>query len=216
MDKKKQNFNQLLGEAFSDSERETLLQENPILGEESDQVFEAWQALRAEPIPMMNPHFTHQLNEKLQAQTQKGKPSKGRAWLYWLFGGLSLTAAFSLLLVLGLPLLLKQSENSFKPGILISAVHSSDQNSMQDPAYEVRFTLSALQAKSVTIMGDFSAWQKIPLERTASGNFTLKMKLSSGTYAYGFYIDGKKWVLDPHAHATVPDGFGNYNSMIQL
>lgn len=225
MDQKDKNFIRLFGEEFSETEREALLQENPSLGEDSEDLITALQVMQAEATPMMNPQFTQRVNDRLNnalngqiLNVKNSSNKKGRAWLYWLFGGLSFSAVFSLIVILGVTYYLNQRDSgplSFSPGVMIQAVNDENSDSY-DQDYEVRFTLDAKQAKSVEVMGDFSAWQKIPLQRTKEGNFTLKMKLSSGTYAYGFYVDGKEWILDPHAHAMIKDGFGNYNSMIQL
>jgi hypothetical protein len=68
------------------------------------------------------------------------------------------------------------------------------------------------------LAGDFNQWNPVELIPTPQGDgtFALEMPLSGGTYAYAFLVDGKKWVNDPSVPRKVEDGFGNFNSLLNL
>lgn len=84
----------------------------------------------------------------------------------------------------------------------------------------VRFVLDAPEASSVVLVGDFSQWaadDRYRLERTASGEWELSVKLRKHeTYAYGFLVDGERWIADPRATEMIDDGFGSVNSLLRL
>jgi len=84
----------------------------------------------------------------------------------------------------------------------------------------VRFVLDAPEASSVVLVGDFSDWasdDRYRLRRTASGEWELSVKLRKHqTYAYGFLVDGARWIADPQATEAIDDGFGSVNSLLRL
>ena len=77
--------------------------------------------------------------------------------------------------------------------------------------------LSAPQAASVAVVGDFNGWdpQRTRMIRSNhEGGWTARLKLPPGVHQYSFVIDGSTWVPDPGAKTTLADGFGGRNSVI--
>jgi anti-sigma factor RsiW len=84
-------------------------------------------------------------------------------------------------------------------------------------AREVEVTLSAPQAVSVAVVGDFNNWdpQRTRLVRSNhEGLWRARLKLVPGVYQYSFVLDGSAWVSDPLAKTLLSDGFGGKNSVI--
>ena len=77
--------------------------------------------------------------------------------------------------------------------------------------------ISAPQAASVAVVGDFNGWdpQRTRMIRLDhEGRWTARLKLPPGVHQYSFVIDGSTWVPDPGAKTTLADGFGGRNSVI--
>jgi len=80
----------------------------------------------------------------------------------------------------------------------------------------VRFTLEHVNARSVSLVGDFSDWKSYPLERVGD-KWEIKIKLKKGrVYTYNFVVDGEHWVPDPKVPFRVEDGFGGEATLLQL
>jgi len=74
------------------------------------------------------------------------------------------------------------------------------------------FAVAAPQAESVSVKGDFSAWEPVNLEDRGSGVWTAVIELPPGRYEYAFVVDGR-WVgQDPVADEYVRS-FGEYASV---
>ncbi|RLE28589.1 hypothetical protein DRJ54_06255 [Candidatus Acetothermia bacterium] len=69
------------------------------------------------------------------------------------------------------------------------------------------------QAQSVAVVGDFSAWEPVPLtDPDGDGIWTAVLDLPPGRYEYAFIVDGN-WVgQDPQADEYVRS-FGEYTSV---
>lgn len=77
--------------------------------------------------------------------------------------------------------------------------------------------ISAPQAASVAVVGDFNGWDPRRTRMIRSnheGRWTARLTLPPGVHQYGFVIDGSTWVTDPGATTTLADGFGGQNSVI--
>lgn len=77
--------------------------------------------------------------------------------------------------------------------------------------------VSAPEAVSVAVVGDFNGWDPRRTRMIRSnheGRWTARLKLPPGVYQYSFVIDGSTWVPDPGAKTTLADGFGGRNSVI--
>ncbi|MBD3347429.1 MAG: hypothetical protein GF401_20425 [Chitinivibrionales bacterium] len=73
-------------------------------------------------------------------------------------------------------------------------------------------------AKSVSVAGDFNQWDigNKPLRKGSNGNWIIELELPPGTYQYQFVVNGNQWHPDPSNPVLIPDGFGGYNSGIEL
>jgi hypothetical protein len=86
----------------------------------------------------------------------------------------------------------------------------------------VRFRLSAPDALSVSLAGDFTDWAPIPLARWKNGGgekgvWEIDLTLKKGNmYKYNFIIDDEEWIIDPDSSVRVDDGFGGQNSVIKI
>jgi hypothetical protein len=83
---------------------------------------------------------------------------------------------------------------------------------------QVRFVLSAKGARKVGIAGDFNGWnpEGTVLENVdGQGTFVATVPLGHGSHEYMFLVDGK-WMTDPGAAETRPDGFGQTNAILRL
>jgi 1,4-alpha-glucan branching enzyme len=79
----------------------------------------------------------------------------------------------------------------------------------------VEFALKALRAKWVTVAGSFNDWEPdlTPLQRDKGGVWRTTVLLSPGTHLYRFIVDGQ-WRSDPKAKQSVPNEFGEANSVV--
>lgn len=87
-----------------------------------------------------------------------------------------------------------------------------------DTVHLVRFAISAPDARSVTLVGDFNGWTRSGTELSASavpGVWTITLPLSPGRHEYAFLIDGERWVVDPTA-VIVSDDFGTETSVVTV
>lgn len=83
----------------------------------------------------------------------------------------------------------------------------------------IRFTLYAADAESVAIAGSFNNWSKTADQLSfdeRGGVWEIVIPLSQGKYEYKFVIDGKEWIADPGNPEVTGDGFGGYNSVIEV
>lgn len=73
-----------------------------------------------------------------------------------------------------------------------------------------QFHLSAPQAQSVVVMGEFNSWHGEAMSKGSDGTWSVTISLNPGSYGYKFLVDGKDWMLDPNnsARKTV-DGIEN-------
>ena len=81
----------------------------------------------------------------------------------------------------------------------------------------VEFTLESPSAGSVKLAGDFTEWDKAPLEMLHSGKgvWTTVVPLLPGVYSYRFIVDGQ-WCDDPHSNQQIPNPYGGANAVIQV
>ena len=81
---------------------------------------------------------------------------------------------------------------------------------------QVRFALVAPSAGTVSIVGDFNAWNptSLPLRRSGDGRtWEVVVPLPPGRYAYAFVVDGRI-SRDPIAPQGSGDDFGVANSIV--
>jgi hypothetical protein len=84
----------------------------------------------------------------------------------------------------------------------------------------VRFVLDLPEARSVSLVGDFTEWKsdRYRLSRkNEDGRWEVRVRLRKNqVYTYNFVIDDEEWIPDPLAPYRVEDGFGGENSLLQL
>lgn len=76
----------------------------------------------------------------------------------------------------------------------------------------VLFHLEAKEASSVSVVGDFSGWEAIPMTKQ-QGRWVAEVELSPGLYHFGFLVDGE-WFVPDHAPGRVDDEFGRTNATL--
>lgn len=80
----------------------------------------------------------------------------------------------------------------------------------------VRFSLYAPQAKSVSIAGTFNQWDPRSNRLNSHGSnglWSIQLPLPAGRYEYLFIIDAEQWMPDPDAPG-IDDGMGGKNSVL--
>jgi 1,4-alpha-glucan branching enzyme len=79
---------------------------------------------------------------------------------------------------------------------------------------KAEFSLSAPQATSVFIAGDFNQWNLSthPLKRDKKGVWKISLALGPGRYEYRFLVDGE-WQNDPNCPSLVENPFGTSNCL---
>ncbi|MFO7914089.1 MAG: glycogen-binding domain-containing protein [Candidatus Krumholzibacteriales bacterium] len=83
----------------------------------------------------------------------------------------------------------------------------------------IRFSLYSRNAESVAIAGNFNNWSKSADQLSfdeRKGLWEIVIPLPPGEYEYKFVIDGKEWIADPGNPEVTGDGFGGYNSIIEV
>jgi len=110
-------------------------------------------------------------------------------------------------------------------GIIVGARLSSNRVaaapsvvSHADTVQLVRFVLVDRQASSVQLVGDFNEWTKGATQLSPSGApgvWAASVALKPGRHEYAFIVDGKRWVIDPHAVKS-SDDFGTESSVIRV
>jgi hypothetical protein len=99
--------------------------------------------------------------------------------------------------------------------ILVPA--AANTRALQEMPVKVQFVLDAPRASSVTVVGDFNAWDgsKTPLERDSStGVWSALVDVHPGRHVYAFLVDGKTWTLDPNAPRTKDLDYGTEQSVM--
>ncbi len=87
-----------------------------------------------------------------------------------------------------------------------------------DTVHVVRFVFVDRAARTVSLVGDFNAWQANRTSLAATGEngaWTISVPLSRGRHEYAFIVDGKRWVPDPFATPTI-DEFDTSSSVITV
>jgi len=100
-------------------------------------------------------------------------------------------------------------------GILVPAAAST--RALQEAPVKVQFVLDAPRASSVTVVGDFNAWDgsRTPLERdSTTGVWSALVDVHPGRHVYAFLVDGRTWTLDPNAPRTKDVDYGTEQSVM--
>jgi 1,4-alpha-glucan branching enzyme len=91
------------------------------------------------------------------------------------------------------------------------------ENSSKKKTKKIQFSLQAVEAKKVSLVGEFNNWNPDadPMQRDENGTWTKTKMLSQGNIEYKFYIDGE-WTQDPNNLRTCPNCFGTQNSVVKV
>ncbi len=85
------------------------------------------------------------------------------------------------------------------------------------PVVYVQFALTAKDAQSVAVAGDFNGWSTdagVLRDADGDGVWVGLVPVTPGMHKYMFVINESEWVTDPRAEAYVDDGFGMRNAVI--
>jgi 1,4-alpha-glucan branching enzyme len=82
---------------------------------------------------------------------------------------------------------------------------------------KVAFSLEAVDAVEVILMGDFNNWnpKRHPMKSAGNGMWNKTVMLPFGTYEYKFIVDGD-WRLDPKNNQMCANCFGSQNNVLNL
>lgn len=87
----------------------------------------------------------------------------------------------------------------------------------RDGKITVTFFYGNPRATEVLLAGSFTSWQSaaIPMEKRADGFYATVTADEKDTLVYKFISDGS-WTQDLRAPDSVDDGFGGYNSLVDI
>ncbi|MEG3842195.1 alpha-amylase family glycosyl hydrolase [Microcoleus sp. herbarium14] len=71
----------------------------------------------------------------------------------------------------------------------------------------IEFKLFAPYNKEAALMGSFSNWEEIPMEKDKEGYFRTRVELEDGVYQYKFRVQSKSWFLEPDQWVDVVDPY---------
>jgi 1,4-alpha-glucan branching enzyme len=71
----------------------------------------------------------------------------------------------------------------------------------------IEFRLFAPYNQSAILIGSFSDWQDIPMQKSPDGYFQTMVELKDGVYQYKFRVQSKSWFLDADQWVEVTDPY---------
>lgn len=80
------------------------------------------------------------------------------------------------------------------------------------PGAAVRFRLRRPGAEQVRVLGDFTGWEPVPMERR-DGIWTVELRVPPGVHHFGFRVDGR-WYVPDDAPARSRDEWGRANATL--
>jgi 1,4-alpha-glucan branching enzyme len=103
--------------------------------------------------------------------------------------------------------------------VVVTAVLVGDRSALRQrfAEREVEVVYSAPQAVSVSVVGDFNAWnpKRTRMVRADhAGSWTARLRLPPGVHQYSFVVDGTAWVPDPGRGTISPTVSGSTNSIL--
>ena len=116
----------------------------------------------------------------------------------------------------------KQSEPENKPAAALADKPSPARGNAlsiaaPDGLVEAPFRFEAPSAKTVLLVGEFTAWEKSPIKmvKDKTGVWHGIAMLRTGRHAYRFLVDGE-WHNDPAQPQRVANGFGTFNNVVEI
>ena len=79
------------------------------------------------------------------------------------------------------------------------------------------FSFKAPGATNVALVGDFTDWQKNPinLRKDPEGIWRITIPLAPGEHHYRFLVDGE-WRDDPECAVRLPNPFGSHDAVVRV
>ncbi len=74
-------------------------------------------------------------------------------------------------------------------------------------ASPIEFKLFAPYNKGAALVGSFSDWKDIPMEKGKDGYFRTTVELEDGVYQYKFHVQSKSWFFEPDQWVYVNDPY---------
>lgn len=74
-------------------------------------------------------------------------------------------------------------------------------------ASPIEFKLFAPYNKGAALIGTFSNWEEIPMEKGEDGFFRTQVELEDGSYQYKFKIQSKSWFVEPDQWIEIVDPY---------
>lgn len=71
----------------------------------------------------------------------------------------------------------------------------------------IEFSLFAPYNEEAALIGDFSDWQPVPMEKGDDGTFRASVELKDGEYRYKFRVRSKSWFLEPDSWVEIVDPY---------
>jgi hypothetical protein len=94
---------------------------------------------------------------------------------------------------------------------------SASRRALQEAPVTVQFVLDDRRATSVSVVGDFNAWDAAaaPLVRdSVSGVWSALVGVTPGRHVYAFLVNGREWKLDPRAPRAKDADYGTEQSVM--
>jgi 1,4-alpha-glucan branching enzyme len=94
---------------------------------------------------------------------------------------------------------------------------SAKETKLKSGDRKVEFKLYALEAKQVSLAGEFNNWdtEALPMKKSKDGMWKAKITLSPGRYEYRFFVDGT-WAQDISDVELTPNPFGTHNIVLKV
>ena len=74
-------------------------------------------------------------------------------------------------------------------------------------AAEIEFKLFAPYNQEASLMGCFSNWEEIPMQKKEDGYFRTQVELEDGVYQYKFRVRSKSWFVEPDQWVELVDPY---------
>ncbi len=74
-------------------------------------------------------------------------------------------------------------------------------------ATSIEFNLFAPYIKGAVLVGEFSDWKDVPMEKGKDGYFRTHVELEDGVYQYKFRVQSKSWFFEPDQWVEVVDPY---------
>lgn len=77
-------------------------------------------------------------------------------------------------------------------------------------ASPIEFTLFAPYNVGAALIGSFSDWKDIPMEKGEDGFFRVTVDLADGVYSYKFRVQSKSWFFEPDQWVEITDPYATH------